>query len=520
MKRAVIAALVLAGCASTSNPGLRASDPPHPALAGEVDWADGSFAGAGGVPLYFQRWRPRGAIRGVLVVHHGLADHSDRYQPFARALVDAGYAVWAFDMRGHGRSGGPRVRFDGLDPNLDDLDTFVARVRAAEPGAPLFVWGHSVGGLIVTLDAIERHPQVDGVIVAAPAIGFEAPLLQIGGLVIASTLAPGFAALETPHGEFSNDRAVNAAMDRDPLIAQGKGPARSARAIIDGVARVWARPEAITVPILALHGTGDHLTAPAGSRDLIAAVASADRTLRIYPGFAHDLVHEPGGGADQVTADVRAWLDAHTGGPAWTAPAPPTGPLPGDGGARMIALELDVRVDGPRADLGGGDHAVTGGLHTRVGLGRATPLQLGWFGGLTARAGEGGYEADLYPIGVAGRSCAGGWLAIAAGIGAGGPRGNTATHLPVELSGETPLGPVRLFARAAAGWRLSGDRYADDAGLADELSAQVGVRLGRDRHYYRPVVAGGGPFLAIGYRNQGGAESIGVSLGLALFGGR
>lgn len=518
-------ALALAACASApSNPGLRVEAVPFPPLpeGGRILREHGSFTGARGVPIFYQSWRAEGEPRGVLVIHHGLADHSDRYAPFAIALADAGYAVWAMDMRGHGRSGGERLRFDAIDDNLDDLDAFLAHVRAQEPGRPLFVWGHSVGGLIVTLHAIERMPEVAGVIAAAPAIAVEAPLLEIGAIQIFAVLAPGLPVLATPHGDFSADPEVNRALGRDPLIFQGKGAARSARAIVDGIHRVWRAPERLRAPLLALHGTGDKLTAPSGSRDLIARAGTADRTLRIYPGFAHDLVHQPDGGAAQVTADVRAWLDAHTGGPAWDAPAPPGGPYRGDAWARMIAVETDTRVELPTGDTDGADPAVTAGVRMRLGAGRATPLGLGWHGGLDLRGGyvEGWRgELDLHAVGFALRCDCGDVLSVTTGLGAGGALGFGSLRVPVEVSLEAALGPVRLLLRGAVAWRVRDD-YPNGDRRFDERSAQLGVRLGRDRRYFGPVVAGAGPFLAFTYNDLGGAELVGVSLGLQLWGGR
>jgi alpha-beta hydrolase superfamily lysophospholipase len=133
------------------------TDPPHAATAADVDRADLTFTARDGLTLYAQRWRPRtGEPRAAVVIHHGLADHSDRYAGFAERLVHAGYAVWAFDMRGHGRSAGVRVRIDRVDDLLDDLDAFVALVADREPGRPIVLYGHSLGGLVTALYGIER----------------------------------------------------------------------------------------------------------------------------------------------------------------------------------------------------------------------------------------------------------------------------------------------------------------------------------------------------------------------------
>ena len=507
----ILPVLFVLGCAA-ADPGLRVAEPPHAAAAADVDRADLTFPGRDGVAHYAQRWRPRsGEPRGVLVIHHGLADHSDRYAAFAERAVHAGYAVWALDMRGHGRSAGERVRFDRIDDLLDDLDAFLARVRDGEPGRPIVLYGHSVGGLTTALYAIERHPDVAGVVLAAPAIAFDAPPIQAAVIELAAAIAPGAPVLATPHAQFSGDPRVVAEMDRDPLIAQGAGPARSARSVIDGVARVWAHPEQLVAPLLIVHGRADELTAPSGSRDLVARAGGSDRTLRLYDGLHHDVFHDPAG--DQVAADVLAWVAAHTGGPAVQFDAPAATPLAGDRRPLAMAVELDAR-----GEHAGDDTGATAGLRLRV----ATGATLGYAGGIDLRAGYlgGGYfEVDAHLLGLAVRS-GGALVTLTAGAGVGGLRGNGATHLPVELAIEAPLGPTRVLARAGAGWRLGGTRYADDAfGLADEASALIGLRLGRDRGYWSTVRAGAGPFVALGYRNLGGADVWAISLGGELWGG-
>jgi acylglycerol lipase len=502
-------------CAGT-DPGLRPA-PPRPASR-DVDRAELTFAGRDGLAHYAQRWRPRtGEPRAAVVIHHGLADHSERYSAFAERLVGAGYAVWAFDMRGHGRSAGARVQIDRIDDLLDDLDAFVAVVRQGEPGRRIVLYGHSVGGLATALYAIERQPDVAGVILAAPGIAFDAPAIQAAVIRFVAPLAPDARVLAVPHAEFSRDPAVVGEMGRDPLIHQAYGPARTARAAVDGVARVWAHPERLVAPLLVVHGTGDRVTAPSGSRDLVARAGAADRTLRLYDGLYHDVLHDPDG--DRVAGDILAWLDARTGasGAAPVAAVDPRPsalrPLAGDRAPRTMAIELDARGEHRAGDAG-----ATAGLRVRS----ATGARLGFTGGVDLRGGylDGGrFEADGHLLGLAARRGAA-TVALTTGVGIGGLRGAGATHVPVELALEAPLGPTRVLARAGLGWRLGGARYADDAfGVADEATALVGLRLGRDVGYWGRVRAGAGPFVALTYRNLGGTDVWGVALGGELWGG-
>ncbi len=510
--------LALVSCAAPSR-GLRLGDPPRAPVPEDIDHEELAFAGTGELQLYAQRWRPRaGEVRGVLVIHHGLADHSARYAGFAEQLVRAGYAVWALDMRGHARSAGPRVQFDRIDELVGDLDRFVALVRAREPGAPVFLFGHSLGGLVTALYAIERQPEVAGVVLSAPGIAFDIPAFGAGALRFASAIAPNAPLLTAKHRDFSTSPEVIADMARDPLIEAPDGPARSSRSATDGVARVWAHPERLAAPLLALHGTADKITAPMGSREIVARAGGADRTLRLYDDFNHDLLHEPDGRAERVTADVVAWLGAHTGGPAAGLASSPPRRLRGDRRPMALAVDLDARGEGTEDERGG-----TAGLRLRLGVGRATPLGLGWTGGIDVRGGylDGGhFEADAYPAGVALRATGGAMLAVAAGVGVGGMRGVSATRLPIEATLELPLGPVHVLARASVAWRLGGAAYMDDAfGIADEAGGVLGVRIGRDRRYWPTAAAGAGPFLAATYRNLGGEDVWGLALGGQIWGG-
>jgi alpha-beta hydrolase superfamily lysophospholipase len=520
---AVAAAVAIAASACAAHdPGLRLDTPaPAPAPPG-LDHEALTFRGAG-IELYAQHWWPVHAEpRAVVVIHHGLADHSARYADLAARLVRAGYAVWALDMRGHGRSPGSRIGVDRADLFLDDLDALFRLVREREPGRPLFLYGHSVGGMVSCLYTIERQPELAGLVLVAPAIAFDAPPLQAAAISVFAALAPELPAVPPEHAAFSRRPEVVAEMDRDPLIHQGKGPARTARSITDGVARIWAAPERLQVPLLVEHGTADTLTAPSGSRDLVARAGSADRTLRLHQGLFHDMLREPDGAGDRVADEIVAWLDAHSGGAAVTfTSSRPTGRLRGDRHGQALGVELDLRGELP-SEAALGDTGVTAGLRLRAGIGRGGP-GVGYHGGLDLRAGRldgGHYEADAHVLGLALRGPGGAVVALSGGVGVGGVRGAGATHAPIELSAELPLGPTRLLLRGGLGWRLGGADYGGDAhGLADEAAALAGLRLGRDRHYWGDVVAGAGPYLALTYRNLGGVELMGVALGVELWGG-
>lgn len=515
MHRPLLVICLFAGaCARPSDPGLRLQLP-HPELAAGVERRAETFTGAAGVELFSQSLRPRGGeVRAVLVIHHGLKDHGDRYADFATRLVEAGYAVYAMDMRGHARSAGPRVVIDQFDDYVSDLATFVDRVRAHEPGRPVFVLGHSVGGAIVTLYAIERQPAVHGIILSAPALAAADPVFTIAVIDTVATLAPGAPLFDNENAAFSSSRAVVEDMDRDPLIHQEPAPIGTAAAVLEAWRRIWAGVDRLTTPVLALHGTADRLTAPTGTRELVTRAGSADRTLALYDGLHHDLLHEPQ--SEQVAADILAWMDARIDGPQPGVRLPAPRRLAGERSPGATSVDIDVR--GERFDDGDNTLAVTGGM--RVSMSLARPV--GYYGAIDLRIGaEAGlaYQASGCLAGVALRLGRGGQLALCGGIGVLGARGASAVRVPAELSLELPLGPTRALVRGTLGWHLTGDALDGDAfGLADDAAALVALRLGRDHGYWADVTAGRGLYLGATYRELGDASAWGLALGVDLWG--
>jgi len=299
-------ALMLAACAPPAL-ALRMPEAPTPAEPGhEV----GSFVGTGGVQLFEQSWHPAGTALGVVVIHHGLKSHSAHYAELARHLVARGFAVYAYDMRGHGRSSGPRASLDDFEELVSDLDTFVRRVQAREPGRPTFVIGHSVGGAVVTLYALERHPSIAGLVLLAPALRTDTPTLVLAAGPLTAALMPNFPVVDVPDSAFLRDPAMLAEMGSDPLIYHPVGPARTGAALLRALEQVWARAEELEVPLLALHGTADRATDPRGSAEIVRRARSRDKTLLLYRGLYHDLVREPE--REAVMNDIVTWIERHT----------------------------------------------------------------------------------------------------------------------------------------------------------------------------------------------------------------
>ncbi|WP_394829240.1 alpha/beta hydrolase [Pendulispora albinea] len=282
-----------------------------------MEHREGTFLGAGDTKLSEQSWRPSTPPKGVLVIVHGLKDHSGRYAEVAWHLVEQGYAVHSFDLRGHARSEGVRVYVDEFDDYVSDVEIFVERVRRLEPGLPIFMFGHDIGGSIVTLYAITRKPDIAGIVLSGAALKGALSGFATLATKMAAALSPKAAVYKLDPCLFSRDPTVVEATKNDPLVHQAAAPARTAKELINAIDRIQKRMEELTVPLLIMHGGADRVTSPDGSRQLNERARSERKTLVIFDELYHDLLHEPD--RDKVEAQLIAWLDANTSAPAFAS---------------------------------------------------------------------------------------------------------------------------------------------------------------------------------------------------------
>ncbi|MDE3095390.1 MAG: lysophospholipase [Chloroflexota bacterium] len=280
-------------------------------MAQTVRTREGAFAAADGLRLFERRWLPDGEPRAALAIVHGYAEHGGRYAHVGEALVGRGYAVFACDLRGHGRSDGPRAFVRSFGAYLADLPVFLDRVRTAVPGRPLFLLGHSMGGTIVALAAVAAPPSVEGVLLSGAGLTLAGapPPLQAAMLAL-GRIAPRLPLRRLAAADVSRDPEVVRAYEEDPLVYRGRMRAGLIAAMIRAARRIGAGMEDVTLPLLIMHGTADALTEPAGSRELYARARSADRTLKLYEGLYHEILNEPE--RAQVIDDIARWLDARS----------------------------------------------------------------------------------------------------------------------------------------------------------------------------------------------------------------
>jgi lysophospholipase len=274
-----------------------------------------SFSGVGGRHIFWRSWTPDAPVRAVLVLVHGLGEHSGRYDHVVARLVGEGYAVYAVDHRGHGRSDGPRALIEDMDDVVADVDTLVDRVTEAEPAAPVFMLGHSMGGLIAVRYALAHQERLAGLVLSAALAQLDdVPKgLELVGRAL-SVIAPRAPLIAIDSALVSRDPAVVEDYRSDPLVHHGKVPARTAVGLADAVQSLPSTVGAITVPTLILYGTADGLCPPAGSVMLGERIGAADKTVKAYDGLFHEIFNEPE--RETVLDDVTGWLGARVGAPA------------------------------------------------------------------------------------------------------------------------------------------------------------------------------------------------------------
>lgn len=254
---------------------------------------------------------PDGEPAAVLLVVHGLAEHMGRYANLVDYFVPRGYAVCGVDLCGHGRSEGLRVHVERFSDYVDDVKTFFDKVRGEHAGARIFLVGHSMGGTIATAYALRHQEELAGLIVSGATlkVGSSITSGQILAARILSALSPKMGVSVLDASAISQDPAVVDAYVDDPLVYRGKIRARQAAEFLKTVQELPAQMSKLTLPILIMHGTSDRLSDPEGSRMLYDRASSADKTLKLYDGFYHEIFNEPG--RQQVFADMEAWLAAH-----------------------------------------------------------------------------------------------------------------------------------------------------------------------------------------------------------------
>ncbi|BBY58663.1 alpha/beta hydrolase [Mycolicibacterium sarraceniae] len=269
-----------------------------------------TFDGVGGVRIVYDVWTPDTQPRGVAVLSHGLGEHARRYDHVAERFGQAGLVTYALDHRGHGRSGGKRVRVRSINEYTGDFDTLAAIATAEHPGLKRIVLGHSMGGGIVFAWGVDHPGDIDLMVLSGPAVAAQSGVSQAKLLLgkAVGSLLPDLPVEELDSNAISRDPEVVAAYNADPLVHHGKIPAGIAKALVTVGETMPQKARQLTAPLLVVHGAEDALVPASGSELLVDCVGSADVRLKVYPGLYHEVFNEPE--RDRVLDDVTAWIEA------------------------------------------------------------------------------------------------------------------------------------------------------------------------------------------------------------------
>lgn len=273
---------------------------------------EGSFKGYRETDIYYQSWFPKDVPKAVLLIAHGLAEHSGRYMNVVNYFVPRRYAVYGLDHIGHGKSGGKRVYVESFEDFTETLKRYFDMVYNWQPDTPIFLVGHSMGGLISANYLLDYQAGLTGAVLSGPAVKAAANVSSIvlfAGKLL-SAMIPKFGLFQLEAEGVSRDPAVVQAYINDPLVEfPGKMTARLTAELFKGMQRIAAEADKITLPVLILQGSADQLVDPAGAQILYDTVSSTDKTIKVYDGLYHEVFNEPE--HEQVFSDVEAWLNIH-----------------------------------------------------------------------------------------------------------------------------------------------------------------------------------------------------------------
>jgi acylglycerol lipase len=259
--------------------------------------------------IFVRSWRPESKPRALVVICHGVNSHSGQYLWVGEQFAAAGHAVYALDLRGRGKSDGERFYVEDVADYASDVAGTVALAKSRNPGLPVFLLGHSAGGVVSSVYVLDNQAELTGFICESFAFQVPAPGFALAAIKGLSHIAPRLPVLKLKNEDFSRDPKAVEALNHDPLTAHEVQPAITVAALVRADERLREEFPHITLPVLIMHGTDDKATVCHGSQFFYETVGSKDKTLKLYDGHYHDLLNDLG--KEKVMADINGWIDAH-----------------------------------------------------------------------------------------------------------------------------------------------------------------------------------------------------------------
>ncbi|MBI4731395.1 MAG: lysophospholipase [Chloroflexi bacterium] len=269
-----------------------------------------NFKSFDGLEMYARDWTPDGNMKAAVVLVHGLGEHCGRYAHVGATLAKNGYGLFGFDLRGHGKSGGPRGHSPSFEAFMKDIDGMFEKVKEKFPGKPLFVYGHSLGGILVLNYILRRKPELKGAVVTSPGMrtALEEQKAKVALAKLLGSLAPS---ASLPSGldvdVLSHDVEVVRAYKADPLV-HDKVSFGMGKNLLQAIQWAFDHASEFSVPLLLMHGTEDQIAYPRGSQEF-ASLVKGDCTLKLWEGMYHETHNEPE--KEQVFTYLLEWLAKH-----------------------------------------------------------------------------------------------------------------------------------------------------------------------------------------------------------------
>ncbi|WP_457553117.1 alpha/beta hydrolase [Desulfobacula sp.] len=271
---------------------------------------DGYLKSATNQNIYYQYWMPEEEPKAILLIVHGVAEHSGRYMNVVNHFVPSGYAVYGIDHIGHGKSDGKKGFVERFQDYTKPLKKYFDKIQGWHPQKPIFLIGHSLGGLISAAYLLEHQNEVSGAVLSGPGIKIPDNISKATILAgkILSAIMPKAGVIQLDAAGVSRDPAVVEAYIKDPLVYTGKITARLGAQMLKTMQHVTGNAAKIKLPIMIVQGSDDKLIDPTGAQLLFDLIGSKEKTIKVYDGFYHEVFNEPD--HKKVLDDVKLWLES------------------------------------------------------------------------------------------------------------------------------------------------------------------------------------------------------------------
>lgn len=267
-----------------------------------------TFESKGGVEIFYRSWLPEAVPTAVVVICHGVNSHGGQHAWAAERFQAHGWAAYALDLRGRGRSQGERYYVEDVADYVADVAGTIAIAKQRHPGLPVFLLGHSAGGVTSASYVLDNQQELAGFICESFAFQVPAPGFALAAIKALSHVAPRLGVLKLKNEDFSRDPEKVAELNADPYTQNETQPAATVAALVRADERLREEFPTITIPVLIMHGTEDKATVCHGSEFFFETAGSSDKTLKLYEGHYHDLLADLG--KERVLADITGWIDA------------------------------------------------------------------------------------------------------------------------------------------------------------------------------------------------------------------